>query len=83
MRRTIVLLAWWFLAWGLNENHYGLINRVGPYDTQADCEAYRQSTKEQPKWDGGPAYARNHVSPSCWFTKEQVIEQPKEAPRAR
>lgn len=82
-RAAVLLFAWWFLAWGLHDNHYGVINQVGPFDTEADCEFYRSRTefpRTDPKWTDRRV---NATSPSCWFTKEQVIDVPKESPRAR
>jgi hypothetical protein len=58
-RGGVVLLAWWFLAWGFS---YAQI--VGPFNSSAACETVRASVGASPALD--PGLAGGGVSAACW-----------------
>ena len=63
-RLIVIVVAWWFLAWGEHENFYGNIAHIGPFDSREDCDAMRLVLSR-------PGNAIR-VSAHCWYTRETV-----------
>lgn len=59
MKKAIVLIGWFFLAWGASESPRTV---VGPFDGQANCEAPRKDYMTQ------NTNFNIRYSTFCWYT---------------